>query len=58
MTPVALVLILAGFSLLGWFREGEFAGSTEDAARRATFRKFGIGMLIVGVALLAWIEYA
>jgi len=57
MKLATLLLVLAGILLVFWFSEGQFAGSAEDEARRVKFRRVGIALGLVGLGLLAWIDY-
>jgi hypothetical protein len=53
-----LILGLIGLSLILWFTEGPFAGSAEDEVRRKRLRRIGVGLVLVGLILGAWNEYA
>ena len=58
MEPARLVLGLIGLSLILWFSEGQFAGSDEDETRRVRFRRIGIGLVFISLAVGAWTEYS
>jgi hypothetical protein len=55
---MATVLGLIGASLILLGREGEFAGSAKDGARRVLLRRTGAAMVLVALIVGVWSGYA
>ncbi|HEY5723452.1 MAG TPA: hypothetical protein VIT45_14140 [Allosphingosinicella sp.] len=57
MNLFAILLGLAGAAVILKYSEGEFAGSSEEEARRVKRRRAGILLVLTSLSLQAWLEY-
>lgn len=48
---------LAGFAMILWFTEREFAGTAEDEARRVRYRRIGIGLAFAAMLIKTLNDY-